>query len=484
MKLLTRSTPYKDSARTGKYFLDLLRDTSWIQRRVETVRLLEQNQFERSVSLTLDVDEIKVRLERAGLVDVEQAYVPLFTLVKTFLLDFDVCGANGEPLPLATSAQDSFAAQAVLLARLEESGTDPSALSPQVIDAIYDAARRMPDDSTLDDFDLIDSESPIRDYWVSRAADLFSSNVHRKQWRALFEDAAFCKLFADFTTQAMALAPVTLKGRSMVVKYRHIELESLASEPSFWEASGLTSFAYILETKSIGTSQREHIRIIAPSGANMSSVQLQKKVSSLHSAEELGYAADTYNSRVTAERAVVYTRQMPPGDYIVVAAFRPRVSTFVAPAMFSVGLSVLLLAVVAGLHIFNQFYFDRGFDDIGLFGGIDRSALATSLLLGPTLLSIFIVRPGEHSVVGRLLLRPRIMVLLTAFTLVISALAVAVGARGVLLACVLGGSFVLCVLAFAVLTLIYVQCVARAKATRRSGYKINHDHVMISPYFV
>lgn len=461
----------------------MLTDTSWILRRVETVELLDHYQFERCVSLTVDLQELRRRARSSGLMWSKSAAIPLFTIVKSLLVDLDVRNASGESIALATSAQDSFCAQAVLLAVLEKNGINPDRLTTQVLEAIYSVVRKMPNDELRLESSLIDTDRPTRDYLLSLGPHLFSSNKDRDTWTSLFQVEAFGELLSDFAQQSMAVTSIPLTGNTTVVKYRHVELETSADEVTTAEAWGLSGFGYSVGARAIGTSQREHVRVVAPPGMTISSVLLMNTTPlTPYSGQAVGFAPETYASRVTTERAIVYTRRMPPGSYRVVATLRPRISSFLAPALFSVGLSAILLGAAAWLQMFNSWYFDRAPDEIGLFGGPDLEALTTTFLLAPTLLSLFIVRPGEHSLVSRLLVRPRVLVLLTAFALVICAMSVALGARELLLGLILALSAAFCLLVFSLLAVICFQCSRSEFAVRKRSHSVVQQHVVVVPW--
>lgn len=481
MQLLSRATDWNESRQIGRLYLDLLRDSTWNLRRVDTIELLDHNQIGRKVSIDIDLIDLKGRLAREGISGVQSLPLPIFTQVKTLMLDLDLRQADGMALSLATSAQDSWIAYSMLLCVAEEHGFDPSAFSRTVLEAIYHCARHMPDGEELNAIDIIDSEHRVSEYWISRASEMFSANEERVLWESLFAVPQFAALAADFTLKSMAICPVDVgSGRTTIVKYRYVDvgIDPVVGEAAAW---GVKDFAYFVPAESIGLAQREHTRIIAPEGMEVTDIALLERASvGIEEVVPFLISPKRYHRRLSGERGVVYTRRYSRGSYVISVSLQPRVEELVAPSLFSVGLTSLLLAVFTALQFLHSFYFDETVEN-GFLGTVDTDSLTTTLLLVPTLLSLFLVRPREHSLVGRLLLRVRILVLLSAFCMIISASAVALGLSGVPLGLVFGVGFLISTVILVILVVAYIRSRKRSEAVRTAHRGVLIDNVLISP---
>ncbi len=482
MKLRTRATPWAESEAVGRLYLDIVRDSTWNVRRVETIRLLDQDLIERRVSLNIDVQNLRKRVKRAGFKGIPTFPLPIFTQVKTLMLDLDIRLGNGEALSLATSAQDSWIAYSMLLCVASEHGLDPASFSPNLLEAIYACVRHLPDSVELQAIEQIDSIDRVAEYWASRATDLFSSNVDRDAWGALFAIPQFAALASDFALKSMAIARIQLTSdRTALVKYRYVDV-GLKPEPRASEAWGIDDFVYFVAADSIGFAQREHTRVLAPDGMEITGIRLwEKSEVGLGELVPIWVSASHFHRRTSGERGVIYTRRLPKGSYMVEVSLQPRVEELIAPALFSVGLTSILLGIFAALQLLHSYYFDQATADDGLLGKVDTDSLTTTLLLVPTLLSLFLVRPREHSLVGRLLLRVRVLVLVTAFCMVASASAVALGLQGVLLGVTFTLGFLVSTSILLVLVVAFLRARERSATIRKNDRRVSIENILVSP---
>ena len=111
-----------------EYFYDLLNNPRWIERRVHTIQLIDDERLLHRVSLDIDLEDVRRRLNRSlGLNrhsgaarripwrKDEPLQVPLGILSKEFLLDFSVVDQEKNPLSLMTSEEDTKVWQNTLL---------------------------------------------------------------------------------------------------------------------------------------------------------------------------------------------------------------------------------------------------------------------------------------------------------------------------------------------------------------------------------
>ena len=75
----------------------LVKDAGWVRRRVDTVRFVDSATLARSVTLDLDLAQVREAAVAAGF-PTHAVPVPLAVLRKGLLLDFDLRDASGEAL--------------------------------------------------------------------------------------------------------------------------------------------------------------------------------------------------------------------------------------------------------------------------------------------------------------------------------------------------------------------------------------------------
>jgi hypothetical protein len=482
VKLYSRATPWSVSEPIGRLFLDLLRDSSWNLRRVETIRLLDQYQVERRVSIDIDLRNLRRRFKSRGLTGLKIVPLPIFTQVKTLILDLDVRLGDGSAVGLGTSAQDSWIAYSMLLCVAADNALDPSTFSPVLLEEIYACVRHLPEEDELQAISMIDSVDRVSEYWMAKASELFSASEDRDLWEQLFAVPAFAALAGDFTLKSMAVAAIDISaGQTSIIKYRHVDI-GFDPELAGSERWGTNALEYFVPANSIGFAQREHTRLLAPVGMELTDIVLWERAP-LGAGEALPIwvSPRRFHRRITNERGIVYTRRMTRGNYVLGVSLQPRVESLVAPAIVSVALTTFLLLAFAALQLAHSYYFDKVKTDDGVLGKVDADSLTTTLLLGPTLLSLFLVRPLEHSLASTLLLRMRVVIVITAFFMVASASAVALGVQGIVLGILFAVGFVVSALVLALLIVVFVRARRRSERVRKMARRVMSNNLLVSP---
>ena len=122
----------------GRQALALLRDSSWIRRRVETIRFVDQLKLQQRVTVDVSMAraielETTTRPETDSTADESTPYVddnyrpvPLTLLQKQLLTDFDLLDPAGRALPCATRVEDVYYGWSALLALASEGGPSRS----------------------------------------------------------------------------------------------------------------------------------------------------------------------------------------------------------------------------------------------------------------------------------------------------------------------------------------------------------------------
>lgn len=419
-----------DELRIGSFFFSLLEDRSWLLRRVETVHFLDRERVERRVSIDLDCAEIRRRASSLGL-NRSKISIPVTMLPKGLLLDFDIADSNGSRLPMATSARNSEIATAVLLASVAGSKFRRKKLPLTFRDELLRATSS----------NLAGSETSDRLLHVSEDS--------RPYWEEFSNISYFTDYLTRFYDYYMIIVELHSERDSEVIKYRQVETSQLAKKRGFWAAMGIKPVPFRIPLETVKDSKRQHIRIVAPADTQLVTAFLESATS-----RSPGNA--TFQRRIIAERASFYVREAVPGLQYLYAAMRPSVGGFCFPALLSVGACLVLLVFGA--------YFEIRYSSLSQPD--DNVSFVPVLLLLPSLISAYLARLGEHDLVTRLLFWPRILVLIAAFSALLSGGAIALGVPSCTLERLLVGSSIICCLT--VILLFFVAILSHYSERRVS----------------
>lgn len=397
MRLAGRTGSDEDAATLGKYFLELYGDTSWIERRVETIHILDDHRVERRITLDLDIENLVARAQSC--LKREDApttvLVPLTYLEKSLFLDFDLTGPDEAPLHLVTSEEDSRAAQCMMLAYLQRTSRAP--ISVKLRDKLFEIAAEFPGDrmtGSAEEFTV----SQIRPKLQTGFTD-----SDRAQWSNWLDDQEFMALLSMFSVQYMPIAelPVVAGQRKAMVKIRLVDPWD---EPVDNSRLGLRPAGFIVSVPTVGGHRREHIRVLAPEGTELSAAGLVTAPQSERSPGAVLAGASDFYSRLTPERGVVYINGYNRSDEGVDLSFTmwPQSQGFLRPALFTTLASALLLGAGAVGQFVDEFLSSK------LEGNLD--AAIALLLVVPSLYSIYLSRGGEHALRSLLLRRLRYVV--------------------------------------------------------------------------
>lgn len=379
----------------GSYFLDLDADSSWVSRRGETIHILDDHRLERRITLDLDLDDLRSRARNRLKLsqDPSTLLVPLTFLEKSLFLDFDLSGPDGNSLHLVTSDQDSRAAQCMMLAHLLEDR--PQTISQKLRDKLYDVAAHFPGDALGVSADAY----TVRQIHPTSLAGF--PDADRDQWVTWLRRPGFIRLLTTFTTHYMPIAalPVPADQSAAMVKMRLVDPWDHPGENALL---GLGPAGFNIKAPTIGRYRREHIRVLAPEGTELSGIGLVSAEAS--APEEPGavlVGASDFYARLTPERGVVYAKGHNRNDESVELSFTmwPMSRDFLRPALFTTLASALLLGGGAAGEFTKHFLSQR------LEGNLD--AAIALLLVVPSLYSIYLSRAGEHALRSRLLRRQR-----------------------------------------------------------------------------
>jgi hypothetical protein len=258
----------------GQATLAFIKDITWLDRRVETVRFVDSNTLERHVTLDINCDRVREIVTKAGWEPDKEIPLPLTLLSKGLLLDVDVRSADGAALPISTSDIDARAAQAALLACLANSGEDVTAYSRAIWQTILSAVKSFPSEADRFTLQNPSQAADAVEAW-ELAQDLSGDPGDREVWAALLDhNEEFWSLLVNLTLGFMLMTPVKVSTGTKIIKYRYIERQE-PSELRWWERLGFRNYTPLLvQASAVGTARREHLRLEAPDGMCLDSAYL------------------------------------------------------------------------------------------------------------------------------------------------------------------------------------------------------------------
>jgi hypothetical protein len=416
---------WTELAALGKLTLSLLQRTDWVARRVETVSFVDNHTLERHVTLDVDSVVLQELVKKAGADETKPVLVPLAILEKGLFLDMDVRDAGGCAIPVATSEDDSRAAQGALLASLAKGGVDVATLSPAILKTIYTAARCFPDENDRSALLNPSQTTSAINAWTL-VTDLSGHADDVVLWNQLLEQhEEFWSLLVNLTLRFMLMTPVKIDDGTTIIKFRYIEHQQ-ASDLRFQDRLGIRSYsAMLVSAPAVAHARREHLHLVAPEGMALDSVYLWDDSQGplvVGRRAKPGPSNVTYQRRLTPERASIYTSGIADGSYVIAFALRPKRNGFLRPSQFTLLASLVLLLVGATMELIGR--------RLSVSSGSHTEAAVAVLLVLPSLMSAYLANQGEHALLSDLLRLPRTLVALSAYSNIIAAGALVLGVSG------------------------------------------------------
>lgn len=363
----------------------------WVDRRVETVSLVGERRFRRHMSVDCRVPPAVT--DAAKDLGFDRFVVPLRLVAERPLLSFDL-HLGDQPVPFLTRAQGTQAERAVLRAAVEQLGRP---LTPEVIEALDDVATsgHLAASRALN---LLDLSQPG---WVVGTA----TPEQLAHWA-----------ITTFAGSFLLLADVSLYD----IRHRRVFKISEELGPETSKALPLRSeiawrsTEFVFDAHDVIATSSYHFQFIAPDGLMVDGGQLFAAAAE-EDAERVAFGSESSQGQVLGVNA--HVEEVPEADtYSVAVRLRPSPEGLLRASAISASFSTALLCLAV--------IFVNQIDDTRL-----ESSTALLLVL-PGIVSTMFLRPGEHSLVSRLLRGTRTMLLSSAVTIYVAAAAVlVVGAR-------------------------------------------------------
>ena len=364
---------------------------AWIDRRVETVTLSSERRFRRHMSIDCRVPAPVTDL--ALELGLDHFPVPLRSVTRRSLLVFDL-RLDDLPVPLLTRRHNIMATQALLMAAVEPLGVEPDRDLSVALARVADADTRYAD-------------SALQSLGLTQRLEAIDETTSPEGW------ARWAITTFDRNHLLMADVPLEKVRQRAVFKITQ-ELAHESPDPLplraelAWHA---TSAGF--DTPDVIATASYHFQFVAPDGLMV----VGGRLLGVHDGgrEDTPFGTTAQWGSVLGLNA--HASDVPEADtYEAVVSLRPSPEGLLRASAAS--------AVVSTLVLFMATAAAHRVDDT-------QVGPSTALLLAlPGLVSTFLARPGEHSLVSRLLRGVRVVTAASALTVYAAAGVLAVGVAG------------------------------------------------------
>jgi len=376
----------ESTARAGRrgYGL-LLTEYAWLHRRVETIDILSSQFLRRAVSVDFTVPEGVRDSLRIG--TTEQWLVPMATLAKRPLRNFDMRDEGGAAVPVLGKDHNGVLAHGALI------GVARRALRRANLGA--------PSDRLVADLERIATGTPEEAEHVIQCM-VSAAEGGDQQCEALFEDDSSLFLLADLADNYILLAVCDDIQRRRILKFSYEEPLSQAKPPRL-ERLGWTPMLIELDAPGASRTASYHAEIAIPEELRFDSTFLYDQDS-----------GEVYADDWEADRAALHAAHVPLGSRArLLFGLHAERATFPAVGAAVAWITALLLLAGAFLGDLE----------------IDKAGPPISVLLAASaVVAGFVARAGEHRLVQSLFAGPRLLLLVSALSALAAAASLAYGA--------------------------------------------------------
>lgn len=388
----------------GKVQFQLLADTEWVRRRTEAIDFVGARTLQRRITFDVSCAQVGAVWSEVDL-DTSQSNdrppesidattrrypLPLIMLRKELLTGFDLRDESGRSVPLATRDEDAYLSWCVMSHQLSVLGI--------VVPAGSEVERHIR--SIIHDFPNPEDQPGDTELASWRVGESWGED-DRRLWREILGHEAAASLLRDltFTFPLVASVPLTDGPRLLKISYRE----------DFDPSGVLRSWRpkiFAVEAPAVGWSRSSHIQVTAPDGVEIEDVALMR-VGDLKAPGVPPHQSEFYRYKVTEPGAQVYAGRVERANYVVVLLMHLRTRGILRAAWLT---SLFSLAVLLGVMALTG----------SLLAPVDGSAgrnvgaMAALLLVVPSTLNVYMVRPTEHQLVSAALLRVRFLLALSA----------------------------------------------------------------------
>ena len=411
---------YMSSKRLGAMYLSLLEDWSWVSRRVETVKIIDEIKIERRVSLDLKVQEIRRRAKIYGFSDNEVIPIPIAFFHKDLLLDFSMATCNNYNISLLDEKDSAILSSLAVRYSLLEYG-----MQDINNDDWLQFRRLWNKDSSNIQEDLFCKvlDNSVAEKWISgtwklrlddfsrpedSCPDQNSYKLTAQYWNYV-EKFEFTRRLAEclvIFTPASIWFDLNSKSTEHVIRYSISESwqSDVAEKKDYLSFRNVIGNYVCVDFPALYPCCNEHIIFEVPDGIFLSDFKLYLNL--LDDEDEVNGKQTYFEQHLSSNR---YTYRFYYDNFLSNKKIFRTISTSVLPSPDNVMWPILswcfsIFMLLLGCFIF-QIFPPHILDKVQ--NNQDVSSAVTILLLIPTICLAFIVRLGENSLRARLLYSTR-----------------------------------------------------------------------------
>jgi hypothetical protein len=377
-------------------FIDLLADPDWIVRRIETQRIGDLNYLDRRISLDIDCDVLKRRLQsipdifemKADRDDPSEPvglYIPIGLVDRSLLFSLSVQSSSKGTVPIAPFG---VAIQ-------------------QLIDAAYDilARNEFPRELIAE----VNQERIRRLFtYGDTAPPEASTRSVCEQWTKMRNTKAFTALANIYEKKIPLLVWITLEPTPVIVKYDIREPLDPQNQPLTLERLGIHPYNFAPRVMALGAREQENYRLEAPIGMFLSGAELVSNDRREWDSLKQEPRRFSYFRRLAIDSAVVSLHDAVPGEYFTLWSLSSRFSSFYMPGLCTLFLG-WCLQIMLGWSRGWLWPLSAPVED-----SPDTSSVVALLALVPTIAAAFLAINAEHGLVRRFMTIPRLMLFIVA----------------------------------------------------------------------
>jgi len=434
-------------ADVAAYVRSFLDDCPWVRRRVEKIEFVDDATISRHTTLDLSGVDLTA-VTQACPFHADRPIVPIAVLRKNLLVHFDLRDNMSQTLAVLPREVDTFFAWSLLMEQAGQSLGDQ--VDEEIANFLWSLAFSFPDPDD-DPF-----QSTVR-AWVPPQA---WSHERRRIWRRLLEDPTFSRFLRDFTFNYLLLTQVTGGQATHIIKYSYHQ--HFPFKPDKWPARlGWVPPEIQIDAPAVGWGRSYHLEINLPRELRGIGPILYRLVQDQGRDGLLALPAEPYDTVSQSRSVEIHTTDVVrPADHVLAVPVRLSLAGYLR----AIWISTLFAALVLLLGRLNLPSVVKALNT--------KSEAAVALLLViPSLITAYLIRPEEHAIASSLLRHLRYLAALAGMLTYLAAGTLVLGVSGGKLADMWT---VLCVVSCAI-ALSFSVAVIRTSADCRDADKVCGD---------
>jgi hypothetical protein len=212
-----------------------------------------------------------------------------------------------------------------------------------------------------------------------------------REWRTLLSNEEFTRSLRTFTFGYILLAELDDQPHVQIIRWsqqQRLEGNNLR----FSDLCGVTAPQFPIDAPSVGWGRSFHLQVILPDDISVTDALLARPLGSVPGSQ------DTFDLRPGEGVIQMHSTQaLRPDDYVFAVEIRVPVAGYLRAIWLTTLLSTTILWI--GWHYIPRLTLDEQ---------NNAEAAITMLLVAPSLITAYLVRPGEHAITARLLRNLRI----------------------------------------------------------------------------